>query len=69
MYVLCSEVTVEKFDTFLTDMEDGCFKMKAKFVDHCNKMSGRKCVTRCLCIHLGMLLFIFSSSFCKKSFF
>ncbi len=39
----CSrEVTVERFDLFITDMEDSCIKMKAKFVDHCNKMSGRK---------------------------
>ncbi len=43
-FLLCtfSEITVENFDSFLHNMEDSCTKMKAKFVDHCNKMSGRK---------------------------
>ena len=33
---------MEQFGRFLDSMEDNSLKMKAKFLDHCNKMSGRE---------------------------
>ncbi|XP_003382576.1 PREDICTED: sorting nexin-33-like [Amphimedon queenslandica] len=35
-----AEKTVEHFSIFLQSMEESLTKMKAKFIDHCNKMSG-----------------------------
>lgn len=42
-----SEKTVEHFSLFLQTMEENLTRMKAKFIDHCNKMSGREQCTYC----------------------
>jgi sorting nexin-9/18/33 len=35
-----NEKKVEHFGHFMVDMEENCLKLKAKLIDHCNKMSG-----------------------------
>ena len=37
-----SEVDVEAFGAFLKCMRSSLTKMRVKFIDHCNQMSGRK---------------------------
>ena len=42
---MCRESEVEHFGKFLTAMRESVSKVRAKFIDHCNQMSGRKYVT------------------------
>ena len=42
--VCCSESEVEHFGKFMQNMKEGVTKMRAKFIDHCNQMSGRKSI-------------------------
>jgi len=40
-----SEAKVEAFGLFLRSMKSNLSKMRVKFIDHCNQMSGRKRIT------------------------
>jgi len=40
-----SEAKVEAFGLFLRSMKSNLSKMRVKFIDHCNQMSGRKWIT------------------------
>lgn len=60
-----SEKTVEHFSLFLQTMEENLTRMKAKFIDHCNKMSGREQCTYCqYCAIIACILTL--NKFSKK---
>lgn len=51
---------------FLQTMEENLTKMKAKFIDHCNKMSGREQCTYQYCDIIACILTL--NKFSKKGF-
>ena len=55
LFVHCHrESEVEHFGKFIHSMKEGVAKMRSKFIDHCNQMSGREYMYTCTCTCIYM---------------